>query len=71
MCENSENLIELVQEKFNLGNELLKKIENLNQINGMAKIRRKICSEITFLEKVNIAVFSYSHVSYLFFFFFR
>lgn len=54
MCETPENLTDLAQEKLDLGKDLLEKIDNLAHVHGIAKIGRKICSEISFLEKVKM-----------------
>lgn len=47
-----EKLIELAEEKVNLGNDLVNNLKNLENIDGIKKLQRKIIQEVKFLEKV-------------------
>lgn len=49
-CE--EDLDKLGDEKIALGNGLIDALDELDHIDGVAKIKRKIASEISSLQKV-------------------
>lgn len=50
--ENEAEIYLLGNEKIAAGNELLQKLDDFKHIDGVAKIKRKISSEISSLEKV-------------------
>lgn len=51
-CENS--LIELINEKIQLGRSLVEKLErDFIEVDGASKIKRNIDKEIKFLQKVS------------------
>lgn len=52
MTEDSANLVDLAQERLQFGRELLQQLDSLKLISGVAKIRKKVCSEMAFLAKV-------------------
>lgn len=51
--ESEEDLGRLGDEKIALGNGLLEALDELDHIDGVAKIKRKIASEISSLQKVS------------------
>lgn len=49
------NLRELVAEKIEFGENLLKSLTTFEQLDGIQKLRRKIRQEVNFLRKVRIS----------------
>ena len=45
-------LLEKAEEKLILGNDLIKQLDDYNEISGAQKVQRKIYQEIKFLQKV-------------------
>lgn len=52
MSENDVELLKLVEEKINYGEDLLKSLKEYKDIDGKQKLERKITQEIKFLRKV-------------------
>lgn len=52
MSENDVELLKLVDEKINYGEDLLKSLKEYKDIDGKQKLERKITQEIKFLRKV-------------------
>lgn len=50
--ENEEDLDKLGEEKITLGNGLIEALNQFAHVDGVTKIRRKIASEISSLQKV-------------------
>lgn len=50
--ESEEELSKLGDEKIALGHGLIEALDNLNHIDGVEKLKRKIVSEISSLQKV-------------------
>lgn len=50
--ENEEDLDKLGEEKITLGNGLIEALNQFSHIDGVAKVKRKIASEISSLQKV-------------------
>lgn len=50
--ESEEELGKLGDEKIALGNRLIEALDNLDHIDGVGKVKRKIISEISSLQKV-------------------
>ena len=48
-------LLEKAEEKLILGNDLIKQLDDYNEIPGVQKVQRKIYQEIKFLQKVRRA----------------
>ncbi|GAB0095597.1 UPF0415 protein C7orf25 [Sergentomyia squamirostris] len=48
--KSPEDLTNLVKEKLNLGEDLLKKLETLRHVNGVPRLEKKIKQEINFLK---------------------
>lgn len=48
----AEELIALAEEKVQLGKELIERLQELQHIDGVQKVQRKITQEIKFLEKI-------------------
>lgn len=51
-CEEEIDVYALGEEKIATGKELLAKLDTFKRIDGVAKIQRKISSEISSLQKV-------------------
>lgn len=48
-----EELINLTDEKIDLGEKLIKDLSSLEKIDGVPKLQRKINQELKFFKKVN------------------
>lgn len=49
-----EELINLTDEKIELGEKLIKDLSSLEKIDGVPKLQRKINQELKFFKKVNL-----------------
>lgn len=52
--DTSEELMSLLNEKVNFGENLIVQLESINEIDGVMKLQRKIKQETEFLRKVYI-----------------
>lgn len=62
----TEELMLLLNDKINLGENLVVKLEPLNEIDGVTKLQRKIRQEIEFLRKVILTMTMTNVETYLF-----
>lgn len=58
--ESSEELMSLLNDKVNFGENLVIKLEPLVEIDGVMKLQRKIKQEIEFLRKLSLEILSLS-----------
>lgn len=56
MSQPSEELLFKLDEKIAYGEKLVEQLNNLQDIEGIFKLRRKILQEVDFLKKVGMSV---------------
>lgn len=54
MSPNTEDLLLMLDEKIKYGEDLIQKLQCIEDVDGVLKLQRKICQEVDFLKRVSI-----------------